>query len=138
MIMKTVAKLFLIGSLLAGYAGFSPAAIVINLNQPKNYGQKSILKMELQNTFSEPIESARAVVFLIDNNGKVVGQQTRWILMGTKDKPALAVNAKRTYNFVIQSEKPYSKTKLIVIRIVLADGNLGDLNKDVVIKTEGK
>jgi hypothetical protein len=57
---------------LLGAAEISQAALLISLNEPKNYGQKSILKMELQNTFSEPIESARAVVFLIDNNGKVV------------------------------------------------------------------
>jgi len=136
--MKETIKLIMMCLALGGLSGYSQAALLITAENPKEYGQKSILKMELQNTYAEPIESARAVVFLMDDTGKVVGQQTRWILSGTKDKPALASNAKSTFNFVVQNEKPFTKTKVIVTRIVLADGTLGDLNKDVVIKMEGK
>jgi hypothetical protein len=137
-VMKNFIGLILFWMILIHLPESSQGALLVNVNAPKDYGQKSILKMELQNTFTEPIESARAVVFLMDDSGKVVGQQTRWILNGTKDKPALGPNAKSTFNFVVQSEKPFTKTKIIVTRIVLADGTLGDLNKDVVIKTEGK
>ena len=136
--MRITYKVILFGMVLVSFCGHSMAALLIRLNESKNYGQKSILKMELQNTYIESIESARAVVFLIDNSDKVVGQQTRWILNGTKGKPALAPNATSTFNFVVQSEKPFTKTKVIVTRIVLANGTLGDLNKDVVIKMEEK
>jgi hypothetical protein len=73
--------------------------------------------MALENTFTQPIESARAVVFAMDDSGKIVGQQARWILKGVKDKPALAPNAKSIFNFVIESKKPFTKTKVIVTRI---------------------
>jgi len=76
---------------------------VISVNEPKRYGQKSVLKMELENTYSTSIESARAVVFLMNDDSKVVGQQTRWILTGTKDKPALVPGAKSTFNFVVHT-----------------------------------
>jgi hypothetical protein len=138
-VIKRIGYWIVLWLILFGDVKCSDAALLINIiNSPKSFDQKSVLKMELQNTFAEPIESARAVVFLMDSDGKVVGQQTRWILNGTKDKPALAPNAKTTFNFVVQSEKPYSKTKIVVTRIVLGDGKLGDLNKDVIIKTGGK
>ncbi len=62
--------------------------------------------MELQNTFSNSIESARAVLFLSDEAGKVVGQETRWIAGGTNDQPRLGPDAKITVNFDVQSGKP--------------------------------
>src|SRR5436309_3541902 len=90
------------------------AALVVRMSEPKTYGQKTIIKMELQNTFTNRIESARAVVFLLDDKGKVVGQETRWILGGTKDRPALAPEVKAIFNFVVQANKPFTKTKVTV------------------------
>lgn len=68
------------------------------------------------NAHSQAIESARAVMLLMDDSGKVVGQQTRWILMGTKVKPVLFRDAKSSFNFVIQSETSFTKTKMIVTK----------------------
>jgi hypothetical protein len=48
--------------------------------------------LELKNTFTNNIESARAVVFLLDDQGKMVGQAAHWIIGGTKAKPGLAAN----------------------------------------------
>src|SRR3989442_16028477 len=63
------------------------AALTLKVAEPKTYGQKTIVKMELRNTFTNTVESARAVLFLLDDNGKVVGQETRWMIGGTKDMP---------------------------------------------------
>jgi hypothetical protein len=109
------------------------AALKIAVAEPKPYGQKAILKMELHNTFTNAIESARAFVFLLDDKGKVVGQETRWIVGGTKDRPSLAQNANSTFNFVVQSSQPFTSTKITVTRMVLEGGRLADVNKDVQI-----
>src|SRR5689334_2641265 len=114
------------------------ATLTIKIAEPKTYGQKAILKMELQNTFANAIESARAVVFLLDDDGKVVGQETRWIIGGTKDRPRLAPDAKTTFNFVVQSNKPFTKTKVTVTRIVLEGGKVADATKDVQIESAVK
>ena len=65
------------------------AKLEVKVSEPKTTGKKALIKLELKNTFTEKIESARAVVFLLDDQGKVVGQMTRWVIGGTKDKPAL-------------------------------------------------
>ena len=42
------------------------AALTLKVAEPKTYGQKTIVKMDLRNTFTNAIESARAVMFLLD------------------------------------------------------------------------
>src|SRR6266704_4868551 len=99
------------------------AALTLKVAEPKTYGQKTIVKMDLRNTFTNTIESALAVVFLLDDNGKTVGQETRWIIGGTKDRPPLAPDAKTTFNFVVQASKPFTKTKVTVTRRFWRAGN---------------
>jgi hypothetical protein len=109
----------------------SHAALVLKPSEPKTYGQKTIIKMELQNTFSNKIESARAVVFLLNDEGKVVGQETRWILGGTKDRPGLEPNAKTDFHFVVPSDKPFTKTRITVTRLILEGGKLVNPSQEV-------
>ena len=45
----------------------------VTVSQPKVVGQKAIVALEMRNGFSERIESARAAVFLLDEQGKTVG-----------------------------------------------------------------
>jgi hypothetical protein len=110
------------------------AALVVQVEPPKFTGSKAIVKLELQNTYTNKIQSVRAAMFLIDSQGKVVGQLTSWVIGGGKDKPPLESNAKTTYNFVIATDKPFTKTKLIVTRILLDGGKLVSL-KDVQIQS---
>ena len=119
-------------------AGIAQGALVLGAARPAIYGQKTIVKTELHNTFTNAIESARAVMFLLDDNGKVVGQETRWIVGGTKDRPALRPDEKTTFSFVLQSQKPFTKTKLTVTRIILEGGKLADVNKDVQMESAPK
>src|SRR6266478_4931868 len=114
------------------------AALTLKVAEPKTYGQKTIVKMDLRNTFTNAIESARAVMFLLDEKAKVVGQETRWVIGGTKDRPPLVPGAKTTFNFVVQSNKPFTRTKVTVTRIVLEGGKLADVNKDVQIESTAK
>ncbi len=131
-----------------GEGGFQPpknkqtgqahANLVVRVGEPKTTGGKAVTKLEMKNTFKANIESARAVVFLIDDHGKVVGQTTRWVIGGTKDKPALAPDAKTTFNFVVPTDKPFTKTKVSFNRVILEGGKTVDVNKDVTIEDAKK
>jgi hypothetical protein len=111
----------------------APAALVVQVAQPKTTGSKVIVKLDLQNTYSEKIQSVRAAIFLLDDQDKVVGQSTSWIIGGGNDKPSLESYAKTTYNFVVPTDKPVTQAKLLVERILLESGKLTNALKDVQI-----
>ena len=133
--MKCFYSIYFVVFILWSGTGMANGALVLKVGEPKTYGQKTIIKMELQNTFTNNIESVRAVVFLLDDNGKIVGQETRWIVGGTKERPALAPMAKTTFHFVVPSIKPFSKTKVTVTRIVLEGGTLANIHRDVQMES---
>jgi hypothetical protein len=115
-------------------ATIARANLVVTVNEPKTTGTKAVIRLELKNTFTEKIESARAVVFLLDDQGKVVGQMTRWVIGGTKDKPSLAPDAKTTFNFVVPTDKVFTETKVNFNRVVLEGGKSVDPHKGVEIQ----
>jgi hypothetical protein len=100
----------------------SRADLVVKAGEPKDYTQKTLIKLDLHNTFTNKIESARGVMFLLDEKGKVVGQESRWIIGGTKDRPPLAADGNSTFYFVVPTSKPFSKTKLTVTKLILEGG----------------
>lgn len=116
------------------FATSASAALVVKVAPPKNTGSKAIVKLDLQNTYSEKIQSVRAVMFLLDDQGKVAGQGTRWIIGGSNTKSALEPSARTTYNFVVAIDKPFTKTKLLVTCILLDGGKSGNVQKDVQIQ----
>src|SRR5260221_13308702 len=69
------------------------AKLLVKVNEPKRTGAKTVVNLQLKNTFDEKVESARAQIFLLDDQGKVVGQSVQWLLGGTKDKLPLAPGA---------------------------------------------
>jgi hypothetical protein len=112
------------------------ANLIVKVDEQKTVGKKSVIKMTLKNTFKEKVESARAQIFLLDDNGKVVGQSAQWVIGGSKDKPPLAPDASTTFNFVIPAEKPFTKTKLTFSRIILEGGKVVDPAKSFEIQKE--
>src|SRR5437016_9901640 len=114
--MKTflILTITLISSLSVAHAN-----LLVTDNEPKTTSGKAVIKLEMKNTFKAKIESARAVVFLFDDQGKVVGQMTHWVIGGTKDKPPLAPDAKTTFSFVVPTDKPFTKTKVSFNRVIL-------------------
>ncbi len=122
---------------LALFHAAAQAQLVVTVSPPKVIGQKAIVPLTLKNNLSEKIESARAVVFLLDDQGKAVGQPTtRWVVGGS-DTNGLAAGASNTFHFVITSEKSFKTTNLTVkvsfSRVVLESGKLADPVKDVRI-----
>lgn len=60
------------------------AQLAVTVSPVKVTGQKAIVPLAMRNDFAESIESARAVVFLLDEQGKAQGQPvTRWVIGGS-------------------------------------------------------
>lgn len=115
------------------------AQLVVSVPPVKVTGQKAVVKLALKNELPEPIESARAVVFLLDAQGKMVAQTAQWIIGGgTKDRPPLGPQKESTYNVVLTAEKLTSTNltaKVQINRLLLKDGKAADLNQNVRVQT---
>jgi hypothetical protein len=113
------------------------AQLSVTVSPPKVVGQKSIVTLALSNGLPEKVESARAAVFLFDEQGKLVSQATRWVVGGNQDKPSLAPGATNAFHFVITADKPFATTnldaKVNFSRLVLAAGKSANLQSDVKI-----
>jgi hypothetical protein len=132
--MKWQMKLSLLLSALLMTAGAVQATLTVKVDKPKQVGKKVVIKLTMKNIFTENIESARVQVFLLDENGKVAGQAVRWVIGGTKDKPALAPDTETTFNFVVETDKPFATNKVTFTRLILEGGRVVDVNRSVEIK----
>ena len=92
----------------------------------------------MTNNLSKSIESARAVCFLLDEQGKMVGQSTKWVVGGAKSQPAMQPKSGTTFNFIITSPEPFATTNLTAqvsfIRLVLEGQKLANPKSDVQIQ----
>lgn len=114
----------------------SHAGVVVKTSVSKKAKDKVDVMLQMKNTFGEPITSARATVFLIGDEGKVVGQTTKWVIGAAPGGPALRQSASTTYHVVFSNSKPFSSTKIIFNKIVLQSGQLGNPSQDVVIESK--
>jgi hypothetical protein len=118
------------------------AALNVTVSPAKVSGQKADVQLGLQNNLNENVRSARAVVFLLDDQGKVVAQGSRWIVGGFASSPGLAAGGTNTFHFVVDGAKPFTganlTAKVTVNRVVLEGGKLADVNKDVQVKPAAK
>jgi hypothetical protein len=100
-------------------------------------GDKAVVPITLVNGFPDRVQAARAVVFVLDPQGKVAGQATQWVVGGSKDKQGLAKGSTNTFNFIITPPKPFTTTNLTAkvsfSRVVLEGGTLVDAQKGVQI-----
>lgn len=118
-------------------ANLANTGLAVVVAAPKIVGQKAVVELKLQNNLADKIESARAVCFLLDEQGKMIGQSTKWVLGGTKDRPTLEPKAGTTFNFVITSPQPFTTTNLTAkvsfSRVVLEGGKLENVQQSVSI-----
>jgi hypothetical protein len=114
------------------------ASLIVDVAEPKTVGQKSDVTLKLRNTFPQTIESARAVLFLVDDKGKMVGQGTKWVIGGSKERPPLEPQKETTYHFIVTGEKAVVATNLTArisfSRVVLEGGKLADPIKNVEVR----
>ena len=57
----------------------------VEVTSPEALGQRILINLSMHNQFLQKIESARATVFLLDPQGRVVGQSAKWVIGGAKD-----------------------------------------------------
>src|SRR5437899_1135462 len=69
------------------------AQLSVTVAPVKVIGQKAVVPLAMKNNLTEKVESARAVMFVLDEQGKAVGQATRWVIGGSQDKSGLAAGA---------------------------------------------
>lgn len=126
----------IVATLLA--AVVSQAQLSAIVSPVKVTGQKAVVPLALKNNLSEQIESARAAVFLLDEQGKMVGQATKWVIGGSDNKSGLAAGATNSFHFVITADKLFTSTnltaKVTFSRVVLAGGAVADVTKAVQIQ----
>ena len=132
--MKYLMKLLILGFCLIPI--LARATLEVNVAKPQVYTKMAVIKMELHNTFTNQIQSTQAVVFLMDDAGKVVGQKSRWIFGGPEKRPGLEPDSRTSFFFVIPEEKPFAKAKVLVTRIIFDDGKTANPVRDVKIQTQ--
>jgi len=135
-------KRFLFLAALLFWTLLANAQLSVTVSAPRISGQKAIVPLALKNGFAEKVDSARAAVFLFDEQGKMLGQATRWVIGGSKVVPGLAPGTTNVFNFVITVDKPFPTTNLTAkvsfSRVVLEGGKLADAGKEVVIQRGGQ
>jgi hypothetical protein len=119
--------------LLLFWAMATHAQLAVSVSPPKTTGSKTLVKVEMLNVFPEKVESARAACFLLDAQGKIVGQSTKWVIGGSKDRPPLEPDKKTSFHFVIETDKDVSKAEVVFNRLVLDGGKLADIPSGVKI-----
>lgn len=116
------------------------AQLTVTVVSPKVFGQKAVVPLKLKNNLSDAVQSARAVCFLLDEQGRMIGQSTKWVV--GQNQQELEPKGETTFNFVITNPQPFTTTNLTarvsLSRLVLAGDKLTKPNKDVVIINQSR
>jgi len=116
------------------------AQLAVTVTPPKVVGQKAVVQLKMKNDLAEAVKSARAVCFLLDDQGKMIGQSTKWVV--GQNHTGLEPKAETTFNFVVTSPQPFTTTNLTAkvsfSRVVLDGGKLANVQQDVSVVTVEK
>lgn len=98
---------------------------------------KSLVVLSAKNTFSQPIRSAKAWVFAMDAEGRVVGSKSAWIIRPSNtgiDSTDYGLDADQEaeFNIVLDTERSMVSSKVTFTKIILADGTSVDPQMYVV------
>ena len=92
----------------------------------------------MKNNLTNTVESARAHSVLLDEQGQMVGQTTKWVI--GQNKTSLEPKGETTFNFVIASPRPFVTSNLTAkvsfSRLVLEGGKLANPNENITIEQE--
>jgi hypothetical protein len=116
------------------------AQLAVTVSPVKVTGQKAVVQLKMKNQLADKVESARAVCFLLDDQGKMLGQSTKWVV--GQNHTGLEPKAEATFNFVVTSPQPFTTTnltaKISFSRVVLDGGKLADVRQDVSVSESAK
>lgn len=123
------------------FASVMTAQIEVKLLDTLHTGQKALVTLELNNTYDQALQGARAWVFLMDEQGKVVGQKAQWIIHPepaevlpqdgvAQQQPALESQQKQQYAVALDTLRPRGEdeapfaAKVTFSRLILSDGTI--------------
>src|SRR5262245_13050436 len=104
------------------------AGLSFRVGDPEVSQGNAMIKLTATNSSDVKVESARAVAFLMDEKGKVVGQSAQWVIGGSKDRPALEPKKDTSFFFVIPVDNNSSATgtnltaKVTFLKVILEGG----------------
>jgi hypothetical protein len=109
--------------------------LAVTVSPPKVTGQKTVVELSIKNGLTNEVQSARAICLLLDHQGKMVGQSTKWVI--GQNKTGLDAKGEDKFNFVITSPQPLVTSnltaKVIFSRVILAGGKLANVQQDVTV-----
>ena len=133
-------KIAILSCLLLVYALVASAQLVVTVSPPKVVGQKAVVQLAMKNNLAAKVESARAMCFLLDEQGQMIGQSSKWVI--GQNKTGLDPKGEATFNFVITSPQPFTTTnltaKITFSRMVLEGGKLSNVSQNVRINNMNK
>ena len=111
------------------------AQLAVTVSPPKIIGQKAIVKLSVKNGLAQKIASARAVCFLLDDQGKMAGQSTKWVI--GQNHTGLTPGETNQFNFVITTPQPFASTNLVAkisfLQLISGDAKPLDVRQSVII-----
>ncbi len=114
------------------------AQLTVTVSPPKIAAQKAMVQLKMKNNLTNKVESARAVCFLLDEQGQMVGQTTKWVI--GLNKTTLEPKGETTFNFVIANPSPFATTNLTAkvsfTRLVLEGEKSVNPSESVAIEQE--
>lgn len=112
--------------LLASSVARAQDAVYVRIGELTSESEgQALVALDVKNTMSQSLYAARAWVFLMDDDGKVVGNEAQWII-SAETSPPLETGKQRTYNLVLPSSGKAATAKVIFSRIVMEDGTTPD------------
>jgi hypothetical protein len=109
--------------------------IAVKLSPLKVVGQKALVELTITNSGTNRIEAARAICFVLDQNGQMVGQSAKWVI--GQNKTSLEPNGQAKFNFVITAPHPLMATNLTAkvnfSRLILQGGKQVNPQNNVTI-----
>lgn len=138
--MRTIEKIIFI---MVGALALSARADLLVTSEPaKITGQTAVVKLDMRNTFKRKVESARAVVFLMDPQGVVIGHGVKWVITGQRNLPELPPGGTNQFNFVVTLDRPVTSTNLIAkvqfSRVIFNNGRLASVPTGVIVDQDKK
>lgn len=114
------------------------AELIVSVAPPIAVGDRTLVKLEMVNGFFETVKSARATCFLLNHEGKMVGQTSQWVIGGSNEKRSIKPGETNFFNIVIGIPNQSSTNlaaKVIFTHLNLENGVKRDPLADVVIST---
>jgi len=111
--------------------------LTVMVSPPKVTGQKAVVELTMTNDLTNEVKSARAICLLLDEQGKMVGQSTKWVI--GQNKTHIDPKGESKFDFVITTPQPLASSnltaKVIFSRVILDGGKFANPQDVTAIKS---